>query len=173
VQNEASRSAKAKHGSGARDYTLLFRILQVTGEGRRMRCSGREQLEKSLLLSRFCFHLKQLLFFRDQIAYFIHFLCKRKGSGALMGMFLSNVVFPPPASGTVTLFHISVARSQTAVYPEANGVTVSPVSLPGWVGGCTTTPGLSPRPRGCVQPCEEGCAVLGVPRALLSAGGCP
>ena len=64
VRYEASRSAKAKHGSEARDYTLLFPTLQVTGKGRQMCCSGRGQLERVSTFVRFLLLLETASFFQ-------------------------------------------------------------------------------------------------------------
>lgn len=118
VRYEASRSIKDKHGSEAWDYTLLFPALQVTGEGRWMCCSGRGQLERVSTFIRFLLLLETASFFSGNKLHILFIFCaEQNGSGALMGMFLSNVVFPPPASGTVTFFffffHIFVAISQT------------------------------------------------------------
>lgn len=105
VRYKASRSIKDKHGSEAWDYTLLFPALQVTGEGRWMCCSGRGQLERVSTFIRFLLLLETASFFSGNKLHILFIFCaEQNGSGALMGMFLSNVVFPPPASGTVTFF---------------------------------------------------------------------
>lgn len=64
VRYEANRSAKAKHGSEARDYALLFPTLQVTGKGRRIYCSGRGQLDRISTFVRFLLLLETASIFQ-------------------------------------------------------------------------------------------------------------
>lgn len=75
VWYKASRSAKAKRGSKAWDYTLLFPTPQVTGKGCRVCCSGRGQLERVSTFIRFLLLLEtaSFIFFQGRNYIFYSF----------------------------------------------------------------------------------------------------
>lgn len=80
-----------------------------------------------------------------------------------MEMFLSNVVFPPPASGTLTFF-LHFCRNKLNYLQFTRRKTMSQFTqfcLTGWGGGCIATPGSPHIPEGLLA-CEEGCAMRGV-----------
>lgn len=70
---------------------------------------------------------------------------KRSCSEAIMGMFLSNVVFPLQASGTVTFLYILVTISRTACCLHTGEPCLGPPNFahPGGSGAFSPSPGLT------------------------------
>lgn len=84
---------------------LLFPTLQGAGEGRRGAAAVEGDQKGPLPPLGLLLLLETAPLFSGKKLHILFFSqCKKNGSGALMGMFLSNVVFPPPASGTVTFY---------------------------------------------------------------------
>lgn len=73
-----------------------------------VRCAaaGEGNWKGSLLLSGFCCYLKQPLFFREQITYFIHFLCRKERFWSTNGDVSKQRCFPTASFGNSDFFFL-------------------------------------------------------------------
>lgn len=114
------------------------------------------------------------------------FCAKRSCSEAIMGMFLSNVVFPLQASGTVTFLYILVTMSRTACCLHTGELCLGSPNFahPGGSGAFSPSPGLTlyrcsrARGAGLLQGSRAGWGPPGGPRrsprgVLAQAGRVP
>lgn len=152
----------------------------VPGERLRARAGGESNVGWALLLPGLA-GTCSTAFSGSKLHILFIFCAKRSCSEAIMGMFLSNVVFPLQASGTVTFLYILVTMSRTACCLHTGELCLGSPNFahPGGSGAFSPSPGLTlyrcsrARGAGLLQGSRAGWGAPGGPQEVTPRGPGP